>query len=219
MKNELEVQQPVNLIQMAIEKGSTMETLKGLMDLQERWEKNEARKKFKQAMVDFQREKPELKKNSHVKFNSTNYSFNSLPNIQRAVDPVLSEQGLSYRWEQEQMDDNSIKITCIVSHIAGHEERTYLIAKPDTSGSKNPVQQIGSTVSYLKRYTLEGALGLSSDKDDDAGKPKELPVLTELDKRWSKAVEAYRAGKSDAVKRVFTISDEIEAKLKKEAGV
>ena len=41
-------------------------------------------------------------------------------------------------------------------------------APADSSGSKNPVQQIGSTMTYLQRYTLIGALGLTTaDKDDD----------------------------------------------------
>jgi len=219
MKNEIEIQQPVNLIQMAIEKGAGIDTLKGLMDLQERWEKNEARKKFKSAMVDFQREKPELKKDSNVNFGNTKYAFNSLPNIQRAIDPVLSQHGLSYRWEQEQKEDGSIKITCIVSHISGHEESTYLVAKPDGSGSKNPIQQIGSTVSYLKRYTLEGACGLSSDKDTDAVPVVELPELLPTSGRWKQAVEAVKKGKILTVKAQYKLSEENEALILKEAGL
>lgn len=42
-------------------------------------------------------------------------------------------------------------------------------AEPDGSGSKNAVQAIGSTNTYLQRYTLFSVLGLASvDMDDDA---------------------------------------------------
>ena len=59
-------------------------------------------------------------------------------------------------------------VVCIVTHEDGHEERTQMSGLPDQSGKKNPIQQIASTVSYLRRYTLTGALGITvSDEDDD----------------------------------------------------
>jgi hypothetical protein len=215
-----EVKAPVSLIELAIDKGAGIEHLKGLMELQERWEANQARKRFKEAMVDFQREKPELKKDQAVKFNNTNYQFNSLPNIQRVIDPVLSQHGLSYRWEQEEVE-SKIRITCIVSHLDGHEERTHLTAPTDTSGSKNPIQSIGSTVSYLKRYTLEGALGLSSDKDTDAV-TKTLPELTAKHERWAEAVKHVKskgAAGLESIKTRYTMTESTEVELKKAAGL
>ena len=74
-------------------------------------------------------------------------------------------------------------------------------------------------MSYLKRYTLEGALGLSSDKDDDGGKPKEKPALTPESGRWNQAVVATKAGKIEVVKEQYSLSEENEAKLRKEAGI
>ena len=48
-------------------------------------------------------------------------------------------------------------------------------ASADTSGSKNSIQAIGSTVSYLERYTLYAILGLASaDQDDDGHSAAEL---------------------------------------------
>jgi hypothetical protein len=49
----------------------------------------------------------------------------------------------------------------------GHSERTTLSATADTSGSKNSIQAIGSTVTYLQRYTLLAAVGLAAGGDDD----------------------------------------------------
>src|SRR5690606_5500273 len=37
----------------------------------------------------------------------------------------------------------------------------------DSSGSKNAIQAIGSTLTYLQRYTLIQALGLAASDDDD----------------------------------------------------
>lgn len=164
-KSQTEVQNgqptPDLLIMKAVESGN-IDAIERLMDLKERYDRKQAEKAYRQAMSDFQANKPEIIKTK--KGHNSNYA--PLPKIQKAIDPVLSKFGLSYRWGQEQ-ENGKIKITCIVSHIDGHSEKTWLMADSDTSGSKNAIQGIGSTVSYLKRYTLEGALGLSSDDDDD----------------------------------------------------
>jgi ERF superfamily len=217
-ENELQ-QMPVNLISQAIEKGAGVDALEKLMALQERWEAKEAAKSFKQAMVDFQAKKPKLVKSDEVTFNGKlQFKFASLGAVQSVVDPVLSLCGLSYRWEQVEKDGR-IEITCIVSHVNGHTESTSLSAPLDKSGSKNEIQSIGSTVSYLKRYTLEGALGLASDKDRDGVTEIELPELTPDHQRWKHAVTAVKQGKIETVKKQYKLSEVNEALLKKEAGV
>lgn len=217
--SETELQQmPVNLIQLAIEKGSGVDALEKLLQLQIQWEAKESAKAFKQAMVDFQAKKPRLIKSDEVTFNGKlQFKFNSLGSVQSAVDPVLSTCGLSYRWEQAEKDGR-IEITCIVSHVLGHSERTSLSAPLDKSGSKNDIQSIGSTVSYLKRYTLEGALGLASDKDRDGQKPEViLPELTPENTRWKHAVKAVKEGKLATIKKQYSLSAENESLLTKQA--
>ncbi|MEP5450516.1 ERF family protein, partial [Roseibium sp.] len=61
-----------------------------------------------------------------------------------------------------------VKVTCIIQHRAGHVEETTLMGGADQSGNKNGFQAIGSAVTYLQRYTLKAALGLSAEVDDDA---------------------------------------------------
>jgi len=79
----------------------------------------------------------------------------------------MSECGLSHSWRMDQ--DDGIKVTCCVTHEMGHQECTSLKGAPDTSGSKNSIQAIGSTVKYLERYTLYAILGLASKEQDDDG--------------------------------------------------
>ena len=52
----------------------------------------------------------------------------------------------------------------------GHSEETTLKAPPDTSGSKNSIQAIGSTVTYLERYTLLAATGMAAAGMDNDGR-------------------------------------------------
>jgi len=162
---------PNNLIQLAITQGASIESLEKLMDLQERWEKNEARKAYFEAKANFQKLKPIIKKTQLVSFSNkaggkTSYKFAPLSEIEKVADPILADLGLSYDFKQSQ-ENNQIKITCVLSHKLGHSEETSLSAPADTSGNKNSIQSIGSTVAYLKRYTLSNILGLSSGEDND----------------------------------------------------
>lgn len=197
MENEIIMSNPASLIELAIQKDADIEKLGKLMDLQERWEARQSAKLFKVAMSGFTSKKPELKKSKKVSFGQTNYKYLPLGRIQQAIDPILGEFGLSYRWEQIQ-ESGLIKITCIISHIDGHTESTFMSAPADDSGKKNVIQSIGSTVSYLKRYTLEGALGLSSDDDDDghsSSKPEFIDDRESLNpsaKAWEGAVSALK---------------------------
>lgn len=163
---------PNQLIQLAVEKGASIENLEKLMDLQDRWEKKEAKKAFYNAKAKFQEQKPSIPKTKKVKYTSKNtnktteYSFAALPDIQKHVDPLLAKLGLSYEYKQKQ-ENGQIEIACVLSHDLGHSEITKLAAPADTSGNKNSIQSIGSTVTYLKRYTLCNAIGLSPEDDND----------------------------------------------------
>lgn len=63
-----------------------------------------------------------------------------------------------------------IRVTCVLTHSRGHSERVWLQAARDDSGNKNSIQAVGSTVTYLQRYTLLAATGMAvQDQRDDDG--------------------------------------------------
>lgn len=175
---------PMAMIASAVSRGASIETIERLIALQERMESNEARKAFVAAMAEFKAESLTIVKNKQVGFASkgsdirTAYSHATLDTIVAAVGPKLAEVGLSYRWKTEQLEGGLIQVSCIVRHILGHTEETALRASPDQSGSKNNVQAVGSTVTYLSRYTLMSALGLASADQDDDGSGGEDSTIT-----------------------------------------
>lgn len=207
---------PSQLLQIAIEKGADMAQLEKLMDLQERYEANQARKEYVKAMAAFKSNSPDIHKDKEVAFSGTYYTHASLGNICEVVTQSLASHGLSHRWHTEQ-GDGKVKVSCIITHILGHSESTSLEAKPDDSGKKNSIQQIASTVTYLQRYTLLAATGLAVKDmlDDDAKsaeeeKPKSRPALT--DKGFLKAMEAIRSKTVTAakVKADYTLTKDQE---------
>lgn len=161
---------PMALIQMAVEQNADIAKLEKLMELQERWEANNARKAYDAAISSAKAEIKPIVKNAEVDFTSqkgrTNYKHETLDAIANEVDPILAKWGLSYRF-RPRFENGMLWVTCVVSHRDGHFEETSLPGNPDNSGNKNTLQQMGSTATYLQRYTLKLALGLSAAKDDD----------------------------------------------------
>lgn len=172
---------PMQLLERAIERGMNVEQLTGLMALQERWETidrqrraDEARSAFVAAMASFKAVPPTIVKDKAATFEKganakAAYMFASLAQVAAVIGAGLAKYGLSHRWITEQVDGGRVRVTCTITHVGGHSESATLEAAPDTSGSKNPIQAIGSTTAYLEKYTLCALTGLAaSDQDDDA---------------------------------------------------
>lgn len=171
---------PTDLISRAIDKGLGVAELEKLMGLQERWEKDQARKAFFEAFNKFQRNSPDLRKTKEVRFKENDprpqYSFTPLSSIAHQIAQPLEDAQLSYRWEIADTKEE-LRVTCLVSHVLGHTERTTMSAAPDPSGSKNGIQARGSSITYLQRYTLIAALGLTTaDADVDGHVPTEYDL-------------------------------------------
>lgn len=169
---------PMEMLDRAVSSGASIETLERLMSLQERWEKNQARKAFDDAMAAAKAEIPIISKNREVDFTSskgrTHYRHEDLAEIARTINPILSAHGLSYRFKTQSAPNEPIVVTCIVSHRLGYFEENTLSAGRDDSGNKNHIQAIGSTLTYLQRMTLKAALGIAAAEDDDGKKSEDV---------------------------------------------
>tara|TARA_R100000541_G_C1889724_1_gene83409 strand:+ start:271 stop:987 length:717 start_codon:yes stop_codon:yes gene_type:complete len=168
---------PMQLIEAAINSGADIEKLERLMDLQERWESNNARKAFFAALSKFNAECPTIlkKKSAH------NSKYAPLGDIHAQIKSTLVSCGLSFRFEQDH--SSGIEVTCLVSHELGHTEKATMKANADTSGSKSAIQAMASTVTYLMRYTLCSALGITTaDEDMDGRIDNGLLISTEQER-------------------------------------
>lgn len=164
---------PLSIVQAALESGN-VEMYREAVALAKEMDAIVARKAFDNAMATAKAGITVIKKNRRVGFESkkagaarTDYAYEDLAEIARTIDPVLAAQGLSYRFRVSSEVNQPVQVTCIISHRDGHSEETTLRAGRDESGNKNAIQAIGSTVTYLQRYTLKAALGLAASLDDD----------------------------------------------------
>jgi ERF superfamily len=159
---------PLGLLQIAVQQGADVDKLAQLLELQERWQANQARQAYNAAMAKFKQEPPKITKNKHVKFDDAEYDHATLDHVVDAITETLSAVGISHKWRMSQSPE--ISVTCVLTHEMGHSEETTLKAGPDTSGGKNSIQAIGSTVTYLERYTLLAAVGMAAAGTDNDGR-------------------------------------------------
>lgn len=161
---------PAYLLQVAVERGSSLEYVEKLMALQERWEANEARKAYSAAFAAFKSEAVKIIKNRSVTAGPLNgKKYAELFAVVNAATPALSKHGLSASWKITKDERDWIEVTCTLAHVGGHSESVYMGGPPDTGGAKNKIQERASTVTYLERYTLKAILGLSEQEDDNDG--------------------------------------------------
>lgn len=212
---------PDDMIIMALEKGLPVETLSKIMDLRDRVKAGIAREEFLKALAKFQSLCPELKKVKTVNYQRkdggfTKYNYTPLSEIAKQIKSAMEAAGLTYQFKIKD-EANNLSVTCILTHVGGHAEETTMTAAPDDSGNKNSIQGRGSTITYLQRYTLIGALGITTaDQDNDgeaAGKPKAKAEM--MAKQFEATLEKVKA-KTLTVERVkqhFTLSEEQEKQL------
>ena len=179
-EEQLATMTPNALVRLAVERDLDIDRLGKLMEMQMRWEQENARKAFFAALSHFQSQLPPILKVDKVDAGKAGRRrFASLGTINEAIRPYLYCNGLSFRFQQNQPPEG-ITVTCIVSHRDGHSEQTSLTARADVSGGKNAIQSIGSSVTYLERYTLVSALGLTTVDSDDDGDEPEPPSPAEM---------------------------------------
>lgn len=111
------------------------------------------------------------------------------------LSPALADCGLGFRHDmqfgqREWKADGSnpdipagtlifipwVTVTCHLTHRDGHTETLTLEGPPDSSGSKNPLQEMQSSASYLKRQSLLAITGTATGgEDNENGMGAKLP--------------------------------------------
>lgn len=225
----VESQDPSSLLVLAIKNNLDVDKLERLMSLQEKYLERKARESFFLAMAEFQYSCPVIKKTKKVGYDPKEggqrieYFYAPLEGIEAQIKKPLKDNGLSYRWEiQDVKEGPAISVTCRITHKDGHSESTTMTAAQDASGKKNNIQQRGSTVTYLKRYTLLGALGIGSADADVDGRgtvaaPSDGDVIIKPqlnDERFQKALKGVLAGTIKASEvRKYALTDDQERAL------
>lgn len=159
------------LERLALSPDVPVDKLEKLIELQERIMRHNAKAEFDGAFAVMQGQIPIITEDGKILVNGalrSKYATNEA--IQETVKPILQQHGFSLRFRNEHLDGNRLKVIGILSHRAGHSEQDEFVCPPDTSGSKNDIQAIGSTRAYGQRYTTLALLNIATRGTDDDGR-------------------------------------------------
>ena len=167
--NELVKHDPSSLLALAVEGNADVDRLSKLMDLQERWQAQQARCAYFESLAAFQSQLPPIEKTKAVKNKdgSERYRYAPLDSIIRQVKDLLKQHGFSYRFHSEPVEDG-LMISCSAHHSLGHVETSTIKIPTLTGFGTNAAQDEGSAHTYGKRYSFCDCFGIAaSDTDDD----------------------------------------------------
>lgn len=144
--------------------------------LKERMDKEAARKSFAAALAECQAEIPAIEERGQIKYGKKNAegedtgpTYALWEDINETIRPILKRHGFALSFRTGQTPEGRIVVTGVLSHRDGHFEETSMSLMHDSSGGKNAVQAIGSSISYGKRYTAGALLNFTSRGEDDDG--------------------------------------------------
>jgi hypothetical protein len=143
-------------------------------------------------------------KNPHFKNN-----YADINAIIETVEPVLIKHGLVLI----QPIESGNVVTRIIDAATGEVLESVMPLSP----TANP-QQMGSQITYYRRYTLQSLLSLQAEDDDanaaSAPQAKAKPAITP--ERFTKAIKEIQGGNQDALKQLierFSLTVEQSAQL------
>lgn len=209
---------------------AAIEIAKQIVDLETKWEEmrqsrdrfdwekleRQAKVEFAEAFKKFKDDAPRILKTKHVYFESkkadspaTSYYHVELDKACELLIPALLKVGITHRWKCTDLPGGMTRVTCFLRHRLGYEEEGASLAGPaDQSGGKNPIQGVGSSTSYLERYTFLATCGIVASNTDNDGN---LPGMTQGEADIH--IAAIRA-EEDAVKVMAAWTKAIESAKK-----
>lgn len=162
----------------ASDPNTDVDKLERLLGMYERITAQNAKAAYTSALAEMQPKLPVIDRRGRITIpaKAGSHDGHSTPyalweDMNDAIRPILHEHGFAISFRIGQAQDGKIEVTGVLSHREGHQEETTLTLMHDSSGSKNAVQAVGSSVSYGKRYTAMALLNITSrapmDRDDD----------------------------------------------------
>ena len=169
------------------------------------------------ALVSAQKDIPSIEKNSENPFFKSKYL--SLDDLLGVVKPILAKNNLFVL----QCPTNVGSLDTLIVHSGGGyiKTTTKMPVKPNATE-----HQVGSSITYTKRYALSALLCISSGEDDDgnvaSGEAKHVnhiptpvtyPASAEHKDRMDKYYETYTARVSDLTRMMDVGIDKVETAI------
>jgi ERF superfamily len=147
-----------------------IERMERLLAMHERLLAMQAKVAYMAALARLQPKLPIIKERGEIlnKVGAVQSRYALWEDIVGTITPLLASEGFALSFRIGNLEQR-IQVTGVLTHSGGHSEQTPIDLPADTSGSKNAVQAVASSVSYGKRYTAGALLNLRMGELDDDG--------------------------------------------------
>lgn len=166
-------------------------------------------KELAAALAAFQAEAPTVSKGKTAKVptksgGSYSYTYANLADVVEAAYPLLSKHGLSFSCVPR-TTERGYELAGILLHSSGESLEGSLPL------SGNTPQELGSALTYMRRYLLGAMTGLVTDDDDDGAAASRRPQAPARKETGEVATDAQqRALHAAASSREWTRDDLME---------
>ncbi len=142
------------------------------------------KKKLYQALLNFQKQLPDLKKDKTAGMGKFQYKYCSLENLISSIQPVLHSNGLILIQPQDYNEHGQTLIVTRLIHVeSGEEIKSQLpLFLPENMGAK-PMFAWGGSQTYTRRYAIKMLLGIEPDMDTNTETDTELGDVKEPPKK------------------------------------
>lgn len=125
------------------------------------------------ALAAFQSELPRVGKGNTADAGTYSYKYADLADVSMAVLPLLGKHGLSFSAKPMLDEGGKFVLAYTLRHSSG-----------ESDGGSYPLptgrpQEVGSAITYARRYALSAMVGIAPDADDDGATAPDVP-----DVRW-----------------------------------
>jgi hypothetical protein len=214
---QAEAPAPVNMLEVisraAANPAVDVDKMERLMLMQERLLAKQAEAAFNADLALMQPELPVISHRGEIlnKAGQVASTYALWEDINDAIRPILAKHGFALTFKVGQEGTNRV-VTAFLRHREGHKEETTLALPLDTSGFKNDVQAVGSSLSYAKRYTAMALLNITTTGEDDDGqragadfisadqKDELIALIKETNSDTAKFLQFIRANSLDEIK-------------------
>lgn len=141
------------------------------------------------ALVAFQMECPVLSFDKKVKTGKYSFDYVTLGKIVNETKPLLAKHGLIIsQVPVPSTNPDNVRVKTILGHKSGQVMSSeFEMAIPKKGQTVTP-QDVGSALSYAKRYSYSATLSLVTDQDLDGHSPSEIYHGSKEDAQWLKEV-------------------------------
>lgn len=167
--------------------------------------------KLASALAEAQKAFKPIKKDKTAKVKGTSkggrdfeyeYHYADLANVIDCVREALADNKIAYS-QPTRITERGLVLVTILMHESGETSEGYL---PIPSGLSP--QELGSHLTYMRRYGLCSAVGVSAEEDDDGKAAQNAKPAAKAENAASKAASNQKPAKTETEAKFFIIDGE-----------